>query len=118
MWAAILIWAGLALLADNLGLLRALEKVEGWDLILAGAGSIVLLEVAVRLVVRDYRRPVGGTLTFGLVLLAIGLGGLVNAVWPALLIALGFPVSQPNAPALRPLSEVCFFEEVTPDGEH
>lgn len=35
-----------------------------------------------------------------------------------LLIALGFPVSQPDAPALRPLSEVCYFEEVGSDGEH
>ena len=35
-----------------------------------------------------------------------------------LLIALGYPVSQPDAPALRPLSEVCYFEEVGSDGEH
>ena len=50
---------------------------------------IVLLEVAVRLLVPDYRRPVGGTLTFGLILLAVGLGGVVNAVGPAVLIAIG-----------------------------
>jgi nitroreductase len=35
-----------------------------------------------------------------------------------LLIALGYPVSQPDAPALRPLSEVCYFEEVGSDGEY
>ena len=35
-----------------------------------------------------------------------------------LLIALGYPVSQPDAPALRPLSEVCYIEEVGSDGEH
>jgi nitroreductase len=29
-----------------------------------------------------------------------------------LLVALGHPAKQPNAPALRPLSEVCYFEEV------
>jgi nitroreductase len=34
-----------------------------------------------------------------------------------LLIALGYPVSQPKAPPLRPLREMCFFEEVQPDGE-
>ncbi len=88
-WAAILIWAGLALLAENLGLLASLERVEGWDLILMGAGLVVLVEVVIRLSVPDYRRPVGGTLTLGLILLAIGLGGLVDAVWPALLIAIG-----------------------------
>ena len=35
-----------------------------------------------------------------------------------LLIALGHPVRQPDAPALRPLNEVCYFEEVGSDGEH
>lgn len=35
-----------------------------------------------------------------------------------LLIALGYPVSQPKAPPLRPLGEVCYFEEVGSDGEH
>lgn len=33
-----------------------------------------------------------------------------------LLVALGYPVSQPAAPPLRPLSEVCYFEEVGSDG--
>ncbi len=31
---------------------------------------------------------------------------------PKLLIALGHSVEQPDAPTLRPLSEICFFEEV------
>jgi NADH:ubiquinone oxidoreductase subunit 5 (subunit L)/multisubunit Na+/H+ antiporter MnhA subunit len=88
-WAAILIWAGLVLLAGNLNLLVRLERVDAWDLILAGAGLIVLLEAAVRLIVPDYRRPLGGTLTLGLILLALGLGGLVGAVWPVVLIAIG-----------------------------
>jgi nitroreductase len=35
-----------------------------------------------------------------------------------LLVALGYPVSQPAAPPLRPLSEVRYFEEVGFNGEH
>ena len=35
-----------------------------------------------------------------------------------LLIALGHPASQPAAPALRPLSEVCYFEEVGSNRDH
>ena len=35
-----------------------------------------------------------------------------------LLVALGYPVSQPAAPLLRPPSEVCYFEEVGSNGEH
>lgn len=34
-----------------------------------------------------------------------------------LLIALGYPVSQPKAPPLRPPEEVCYLEEVGSDGQ-
>lgn len=37
---------------------------------------------------------------------------------PKLLVALGHPASQPDAPALRPLNEVCYFEEVGSNGDH
>ncbi len=90
-WAGILIWAGLVLLADNLGLLVRFERLEAWALIFIGAGLIVLLEVLVRLVVPEYRQPVTGSLIFGVILLAIGLGDLVGAgvVWSLVLIAIG-----------------------------
>jgi nitroreductase len=35
-----------------------------------------------------------------------------------LLVALGYSVKQPTAPPLRPLSELCYFEEVGSDVEH
>ena len=35
-----------------------------------------------------------------------------------LLVALGHPVSQPKAPPLRSLSEVCYFEEVESNRDH
>ena len=41
MWAAILIWAGLVLLASNLGLLVRFESLDAWGLIFIGAGLIV-----------------------------------------------------------------------------
>ncbi len=90
-WAAMLIWAGLVLLAGNAGLLDRLEPLSTWNLIFAGAGVIVLLEAVVRLLMPVYRRPVVGTVIFGLILLAIGLGELVswNAIWPLILIILG-----------------------------
>ena len=90
-WAGILIWAGLVLLTENMGLLTRYERLEAWALIFIGAGLIVLLEVLVRLVVPEYRRPVTGSLIFGVILLAIGLGDLVGAgvVWSLVLIAIG-----------------------------
>jgi hypothetical protein len=94
MWAAILIWAGLVLLADNLQLLTRYERLETWALIFVGAGLIVLLQVLVRLVVPEYRRAVTGSFILGVVLLAIGLGDLIgtDVVWALVLIAIGVAV--------------------------
>jgi hypothetical protein len=94
-WAAILIWAGVVLLVTNMGLLasvRILERrLESWPLILIGAGLIFLLEVVVRLLVPSYRRPVGGTLVFAVILVGAGLGNVFgwDVIWPFVLIAIG-----------------------------
>jgi hypothetical protein len=90
-WALILVWAGLVLLADNLGLFSTLEWFDAWGLILTGAGVTVLLGAAFRLLVPAYRQPVGGSLIWGAILLGLGLGNLVGAsiAWPLVLIAIG-----------------------------
>jgi hypothetical protein len=90
-WAIILVWAGLVLLADNLDLFVRWEQFDAWGLILLGAGLIVLLGAALRLLVPAYRRPVGGSLIWGAILLGLGLGNLVGAsiAWPLILIAIG-----------------------------
>jgi hypothetical protein len=72
-WALILIWAGLVFLAKNLGWLTQFELQDDvWGLIFIGAGLIVWLEVVIRLVMPQYRRPVVGTFIFGIILLGIG----------------------------------------------
>jgi hypothetical protein len=102
-WAAIFVWAGLVLLAENLGFLAGIRPVgrwfgfrwlSAWGLILAGAGVIVLVQVLVRLLVPAYRRPVIGTLIFGVILLGVGLGGMVGwgVIWALILIAVGVSV--------------------------
>jgi hypothetical protein len=90
-WAVILMWAGLVLLANNLGFFADLAWFDAWGLILTGAGLIVLLGAAFRLLVPAYRRPVGGSLIWGAILLGLGLGDLVGAsiAWPLILIAIG-----------------------------
>jgi hypothetical protein len=101
-WAAILIWAGLVFLADNLGYLDTLRGLPGpgpdwfigsgaWSLVLLGAGVIILGEVVVRLLVPAYRRPVTGSIIFAVILIGLGLGNLTNwnLVWPLVLIGLG-----------------------------
>ena len=93
-WASILIWAGLVLLASNLGLLARFEQIDAWGFVFIGAGVILLLEVVVRLLVPDVRRPVLGTFIIAVVLLAIGLGNLVNwgLVWALVLIVIGLSI--------------------------
>jgi len=102
-WPAILIWAGLVLLANNLGLLSGLRGqtsgwfffgVDVWGLIFIGAGVILLIEVVIRLMMPVYRRDVGGTLFLGFLFLAIGLGNIVswNFIWPLFLIGLGLAI--------------------------
>ena len=96
-WAGMLIWAGLVLLAYNIGLISLRvgdTRIEPWSVVFIGAGVIVFLEVLVRLVMPTYRRAVGGTLVFAAFLVGIGLGDIVgwNIVWALLLIALGVSV--------------------------
>jgi hypothetical protein len=93
-WAFILIWAGLVFLAENMGLLVRFEGLEAWSIGFIGAGLIVLLGVVVRLLVPAYRRPLTGSLIFGVILLGIGLGEVVGwvAIWPLILIAIGVGV--------------------------
>jgi hypothetical protein len=90
-WALVLIWVGLVLLAENLGYLARIAPFETWDLILIGAGVIVLLGAAIRYMVPAYRRPVGGSVILGIILLAIGLGDTIGSgvVWAAALILIG-----------------------------
>jgi hypothetical protein len=95
-WAIILIWAGLVLLAANMGLLDSLlgTRIEAWSFGFLGAGVIVLLGVVVRVLVPAYRRPLMGGLIFGVILIGIGLGEIVGwtAIGPLILIAIGVSV--------------------------
>lgn len=90
-FAVILIWAGLVLLADNAGLLVRLEGMDAGKLIAAGAGLLLLLEVVIRLVLPQYRRPVVGTAILGVILILVGLEGVRgwDLLWPVALIAAG-----------------------------
>jgi hypothetical protein len=106
-WAILFIWAGVVLLLDNLGLLQQwlttlaastnlqfIATMPAWSVILVGAGIILLIEVVVRLLIPEYRRSVGGTLFFAIVLIGVGLGNEIGwtLVLPLALIALGLAV--------------------------
>ena len=94
-WALVLIWAGLVLIADNVGILDNLGiRGEAWAIGFLGAGILALLLVVIRLLVPAYRRPVTGSIIFGFILLGIGLGELTrwDVVGALILIAIGVSI--------------------------
>ncbi len=99
-WGAIIVWAGLVFLADNLGILGGVRggipgiflfRLEAWALIFLGAGVILILEAVVRTLVPTYRRAITGTVILAIVFIGIGLGNLIgwNVIWPLVLIGIG-----------------------------
>lgn len=93
-WACILIWAGIMLLADNLDLVTGFAWFDTWGFIFLGAGMAVLLGVVARILLPTFRRPVGLHLVLGAIFLGIGLGMILDTglVWPFVLIAIGLVV--------------------------
>lgn len=101
-WALILIWVGIVLLAKNMGYL---EKIglkldfanlpfeipfigDSWSLIFLGIAVIVLFEIVIRLLIPDYRRPLMGSVIFLVVCIGLAFGSW-NLIWPLILIAVG-----------------------------
>jgi hypothetical protein len=102
-WACIFIWAGLVLLAGNLGLLGWFSPdpeapffawPDTWGLILLGAGLIVLMGAAVRMLVPSYRRSITGDLILAAILIGIGLGNVFGfqVTLPLILIVIGLSI--------------------------
>jgi hypothetical protein len=103
-WALILIWGGIVALAANAGLLDDLPVRLGrfpwgdwlidsnaWGVFFMGAAVILLFEIALRLIMPEYRRPVLGTFILAVVFAALGFGSL-ELIWPFILIAIGLSI--------------------------
>ena len=93
-WAAILIWAGVAWLAWNLNLLDSFARLGDlgpWTFVLAGAGVILLTEVLIRTLIPVYSGPVAGSFILGVIFLGISLSDLISwdLIWPLILIGFG-----------------------------
>ena len=109
--AMLLIWAGVVLLAGNLGFLDTFTdllarlsikpydlpfdipfvSLEAWQVFFLGAGLILLFEIAARLLVPAYRKHVLGTLIGAIVFFALGLGSW-DIIWPLILVAVGVSI--------------------------
>jgi len=102
-WAAVFIWAGLALLPNKVNFITASTNLGPWSLVFVGAGVIVLLGILICLLWPEYARPVGRRFILALILLGIGLQGVVGwrVIWPALLVAIGISILLRGVLSLR-----------------
>ena len=95
--ALILIWLGVTLFLANLGTLAWIQWENFWAWFILGIGAIFILEVLIRLTVPEYRRPIGGRLIAGVILLAIGASFTflpfdIGKLWPLIIIAIGLAI--------------------------
>jgi len=110
-WAVILIWAGLVFMLDNMGYLNIFQPVvdilpsvgDSWtvnvpfidfaafQIFLFGVAFILAIEIIIRLVVPDYRRPIFGSVIFLGVVISLAYNNW-NFFFPLLLIAFGISI--------------------------
>jgi hypothetical protein len=92
MFALILIWGGIVAFLETADIHKP-GWWEAWSVFFAGTGIILLVKAIYRLR-PEHRRPIGGTLVIGIILLCIGLGDLIgwNYSWPVILIAIGLVI--------------------------
>ncbi len=83
-----LIWGGFVFLAYNVGM-----DVEAWPLFFLGAGTLVLIEVAIRLLNPAYGKSVIGDLLWVGFLFWLGDW---DYIWPFIIIAIGVYVLHGN----------------------
>jgi hypothetical protein len=90
-WAVVLIWAGLVLGADGMGLMPQIGAATAWSWIFLGAGLLEILGSFYRLTVANVPNPIAWDWVWGGICLIIGLAGFVtlNIFWPLILILVG-----------------------------
>jgi len=89
-WGGMVLWAGIVFFLSGYDATANLFQNE-WSWIFGGAGAILLGEVAMRLVLPQYRAKPGSRLVIGVIFLMIGLGinFSFSMLWPLILIAIG-----------------------------
>jgi len=92
-WGALVIWAGLVLLALNLDLFSQITTSNAWSWILLGAGVLALAANIFRISSADYPNPEAWDYIFTVGFLVGGLSGLMTVnfdfIWPLVLILVG-----------------------------
>jgi hypothetical protein len=110
-WALILIWAGVVLLASTTGNLNIFTNIlnslgikpyefpveidfmpyGAWSVFFFGAGLILVLELIIRIIVPSYRRRIVGTAIVAVVFFGLATGNWI-LIGPLILIAIGISI--------------------------
>ena len=110
-WALILIWAGVVLLATTTGNLDIFTNIltslgitpvelpididffpiSAWSVFFFGAGLILVLELIIRIIVPSYRRRIVGTAIVAVVFFGLATGNWL-LIGPLVLIAIGLSI--------------------------
>lgn len=92
------IFTGLIIAMIGLFLFLAAQGYIGWGkwwaYFLLGLGGIFIIEVIVRSVIPEYRKPIFGKLVAGVVLICIGAGNIygLREWWPLIIIVVGVAI--------------------------
>jgi hypothetical protein len=93
-WALLFIWGGVILLASEVGWLENLgaESTDShWAIFFLGAGTLVLIEVLVRLATPSIHKP--ELISYLFIILAFGIAsGTLGYIWPLFLIVIGVAI--------------------------
>ncbi|MBN1312375.1 MAG: hypothetical protein JXB30_13235 [Anaerolineae bacterium] len=94
LWAGLLIFVGLVLLANRTGMLPQVASADTRDWIMLGIGGLLLSSAFVRAVSEGYKQSSKGRIIIGLVLTGLGISAIFGVsstlLWPAALIIVGF----------------------------
>ncbi len=96
-WALIIIWVGVVFLLVNSAAegetILGMDDSNAWAGIMIGAGVLIWFGILIRLVMPAHRRPIGGNIVLGTILVIVGAGEFIKdedlELWPLIIIAVG-----------------------------
>jgi hypothetical protein len=93
-WAAVLIWSGLILVAELLGVLPEIGTANAWSWIFLGAGVFGLIGALIRVVNPDLPKPTGWDYFWSILFLIIGAVGFFGGgvAFPIVLVVVGLAI--------------------------
>lgn len=92
-WGITFVWGALVLVAETTNYAANFSWWNGWGVFFTGIGVVALIGTVIRLQMPAYRKKWVGSLIAGLIMLAIGLGNLVDSDWVWILVLIIIGVS-------------------------